>query len=248
MAMLSGFADDLAIGLADEEQMPKMRYFTDIYEEGSDGMNSWEKTCMSRIGSLKGSKHMPEGWKEGETILCDPPVQRYLGVYMGRDLEACVRAWCKRSTERVAARAARWKERGMPVTRGGRCTALGNSILPTAWYTVESQWHTDTVAELEKWRREGWAFMNSGRMGQKGSARVEYLTMIQDHDEGGVRMPDVELFVKSLYVRKVRHMVEPRQGMHKNALFSCCQPSTPHSGSKIPWYTFAGGRGAWFAW
>ena len=35
---------------------------------------------------------------------------------------------------------------------------------------------------------------------------VRHSTLIQDYVEGGRRVQDVELFVRSLYVRKIRHM------------------------------------------
>ena len=51
-----------------------------------------------------------------------------------------------------------------------------------------------------------------------GSTNVRQLTLIQDHVEGGKRVPDVETFVASLHIRRIRHMLEPNTGPHTNFL------------------------------
>ena len=42
------------------------------------------------------------------------------------------------------------------------------------------------------------------------------MTLIQDYEEGGIRVPDVESFVKALYIKKMRRIIEPHPGVHRN--------------------------------
>jgi len=45
---------------------------------------------------------------------------------------------------------------------------------------------------------------------------IKQATLIQDYEEGGIRAPDVEPFVKALYIKKLRRIVEPHPGVHRN--------------------------------
>ena len=56
----------------------------------------------------------------------------------------------------------------------------------------------------------------ANEMMTQGKTPIEHLTLIQDHDEGGTRAPDVELFVRSQYIRKARQLLEPHPGLHTN--------------------------------
>ena len=43
----------------------------------------------------------------------------------------------------------------------------------------------------------------------RGRSAVERLTLVQDYPEGGQRCQDIELFVRSLYIRQVSRLVAP---------------------------------------
>ena len=46
--------------------------------------------------------------------------------------------------------------------------------------------------------------------------RIKQSVLIQDHAEGGKKAPDVETFIKAMYIRKIRRIVEPHPGVHRN--------------------------------
>ena len=116
----SAFADDVCLFLRDEDQLPRFKHLLGIYEIGAGALNSWEKTIGMRIGTLRTSTHLPQGWVEGSDITFAKPLDdnavRYLGAFLGAP-EQVQRAWIKRTTEWVRDKAYRWAERSMPRTR-----------------------------------------------------------------------------------------------------------------------------------
>ena len=61
-----------------------------------------------------------------------------------------------------------------------------------------------------------------------GSTNVKQITLIQDHAEGGKRVTDVETFVTSLHIRRIRHMLEPNSGPHTNFIMFWLQEYYGH--------------------
>ena len=109
-------------------QLPRFRNLLDVYEEGAGAKNSWKKTEGLRIGTSIGSTSLPPGWEEGKDICTTSAVICYLGIFLGADEETCAK-WKKRTTDRIRDKVTTWREKRMPATRGGRGTALRNSIL-----------------------------------------------------------------------------------------------------------------------
>ena len=109
-----------------------------------------------RVGSEREKHDLPEGWEEGKDIDCNPEVKiggeavkgvvRYLGVFLGKP-EGVARAWLRKTCDRVARKSETWRERSMPKTRGGRATALRNSILAQVWYLVDNQTPSQLVLQ-----------------------------------------------------------------------------------------------------
>ena len=217
------FADDICMLLEGVDQLDRFKTLLSIYEVGSGAKNSWEKTEGIRLNG--GGGDLPAGWIEGVNITLDKTVTRYLGIYLGTT-EATAKEWHKKTTQRIQDKAKIWRERSMPKTREGRCVALRNSILAQAWYLVENQVPPNLEDMLEAWREEAWDFFSNResrntskeiKRGGRGTS-VRQLTLIQDHPEGGIRAPDVELLTKAMQLRKVRRLLEPRPGPHMNML------------------------------
>ena len=61
MATVCAFADDLMISLRDADQLDRFKELLFIYEDGSGAVNSWEKTCALRVGSLRDDEYLPDG-------------------------------------------------------------------------------------------------------------------------------------------------------------------------------------------
>ena len=77
-----GFADDLVIFLRNADQLDEFKRLLAIYEDGSGALNSWEKTFGMRVGSLRGSDYLPQGWEEGRDINTTNSLIRYLGIFL----------------------------------------------------------------------------------------------------------------------------------------------------------------------
>ena len=214
-ASVSAFADDLCLFLRDADQLPRFRQLLEVYEEGAGALNSWEKTEALRIGSLEGDQYLPEGWQEGRDISTKKTVIRYLGVYLGAE-EHVACEWVKRTTKRMRQRADLWRERRMPGTRGGRGTALRNSILAQAWFLVNNQVPPTLAAMMNDWRRDAWDFYGNHKQGSTGSTDIRHDTLIQDYPEGGQRAPDVESFCRAIQVAKITRLLQPSDGQHRN--------------------------------
>ena len=75
-------------------------------------MNSWEKTHGMRVGSLRGSSYLPEGWVEGRDINTADSTVRYLGIFLGAPTEVA-RTWEKKVIKKIEARFDRWYARGV---------------------------------------------------------------------------------------------------------------------------------------
>ena len=111
-----------------------------------------------------------------------------------------------------------WREKRMPATRGGRGTALRNSILAQAWFLVENQVPPNIEAMMEAWRKECWSFYANHTDRSNCSTNIKHVTLIQDYAEGGQRAPDVETFCRALHATKIRRLTEPHTGQHTNFL------------------------------
>ena len=116
-------------------------------------------------------------------------------------------------TGKMQQRYNRWTSRGVPATRQGRNLVIRNHVNAVAWYMVQGQTPPRLTAMMEHWRTTGWHFfemaMQGGDMTHKGRAAIERHTLIQDYAEGGMRCQDVEIFVKSLYMRQVGRLATP---------------------------------------
>ena len=67
----SAFADDALAFLRDVDQLEPFRALLGVYERGAKAVNSWPKTSILRLGSLRGSTHLPAGWTGGSEISGD---------------------------------------------------------------------------------------------------------------------------------------------------------------------------------
>ena len=221
-SLVSAFADDLCLGLRHPNYLPAFkRDVLCVYERGAGAQNSWPKTFGWHLGPLAEQRMLPDGWVEGRDITCEREAAlRYLGTFLGTDPQQ-IRAWNKRTTERIESRIEMWRSRGMPATREGRCVALRNSILAVSWYLVDNQVPHGVEGVMEKWRRLSWSFFASGkRRGNTNSTNdsitsatpIKQLTLIQDYAEGGCRAPDVENFAAALQIGKLRRLIEPHTG------------------------------------
>ena len=83
-----------------------------VYERGSGARNSWGKTAGLRVGSLRGSTYLPDGWVEGRDIRTQDPVIRYLGVFLGAR-EEVARKFLARTTQRIEDRLRIWDTTGV---------------------------------------------------------------------------------------------------------------------------------------
>ena len=216
MATVCAFADDLMISLRDADQLDRFKELLFIYEDGSGAVNSWEKTCALRVGSLRDDEYLPEGWEDGVNIDCSSALIRYLGIFLGAD-EAVAKQWEEKTTKRVRERLNLWRERGVPMTRAGRNVVIRNSVLALAWYLCEHQPLPNLESMMNAWREDVWDFIARGAIAaangtRRGHTNVKHTTLVQDYTEHGTRAVDVELFTRSLHIRKVRSMVEPSQG------------------------------------
>ena len=140
---------------------------------------------------------------------------RYLGIYLGAD-EHVAREWVKRTTKRIRQKADVWRARRMPGTRGGRVTALRNSILAQAWFLVNNQVPPTLASMMNDWRRDAWDFYGNHKPGGNGSTDIRHDTLIQDYPEGGQRAPDVESFCRAIQVAKITRLLQPADGQHLN--------------------------------
>ena len=210
----AGFADDLLMFMQRPSQLTKFQELFNTYSKASGAVLSLPKSFGMRIGRLRHSRYdLPQGWVEGKDIqFTDDPV-RYLGIFLGAP--AAVKAiWDSRITAKMQRRWAKWRTRSMPRTRGGRNIVNRNSVLSCGWYAVEGQWLPELPAILEGWRQEAWRFFEGSSAG-RGRAAVSRDVLVQDYHEMGVRCPDVESFVDSLYVRWVRRLSDPAAHPYK---------------------------------
>ena len=46
--------------------LPRFKALLAVYERGSGAENEWEKTHAVRLGELRGSRAVPEGWAHPE--------------------------------------------------------------------------------------------------------------------------------------------------------------------------------------
>jgi ribonuclease HI len=206
------FADDIVCFLRDERELPAFSQLLNIYERGAGAVNSWEKTHGMRVGTLRESEQLPEGWVEGQNINTRDAAVRYLGIFLGCK-ERVARAWEEKVSAQMRQRYDRWISRGAPATRRGRNLVIRNHVNAVAWYMVQGQTPPHLTDMMEHWRTSGWRFfemaLQDGGMTKRGRAAIERHTLIQDYAESGMRCQDVELFVKSLYMRQVGRLVAP---------------------------------------
>ena len=183
-----GFADDIVCFLRDADELPAFKRLLNVYERGSGAQNSWEKTHAIRVGSLRDSEYLPEGWVEGRDISTRDAVVRYLGIFLGASTEVAA-AWKKKVTEKMKKRYNRWYARGVPATRRGRNLVIRNHVNALAWYMVQAQTPPSLAGMMEEWRKMGWALFEASMhaaddTGRRRSA-IERHTLIQDYPEGG---------------------------------------------------------------
>ena len=206
------FADDLVVFLRNADELPAFRELLRIYETGAGAKNSWAKTHGLRVGSLRGSTHLPQGWQEGRDINTKDAIIRYLGIFLGAS-EDVARKWEAKVTAKMEARFNRWVGKGAPATRTGRNIVIRNSCFALAWFMVAHQYTPQLKDMMNAWSAMGWKFfemsMRAGDMDGTGHSGIERHTLIADYAEGGQRCQDVELFSKSLYIRQVGRIVAP---------------------------------------
>ena len=205
-----GFADDLIIFLRNTRQLNEFKRLLNIYEDGSGALNSWSKTFGMRVGSLRDSTDLPQGWEEGRDINTTSPLIRYLGIFLGAP-ERIARKWEETVTAKMEKRYERWVGRGMPRSRRGRNIVIKNHVQSCAWYLVQSQTPPNLPQMLEKWQRYAWNFFeapaNAEGLHQARRHAVKRETLIQERPEGGQHCQDIEIFTRSLYQRQVSRLV-----------------------------------------
>ena len=224
-----GFADDLLVFMRHPSQLNEFRRLFDVYSNASGAVLSLSKSYGMRIGRLRHSRRdLPQGWVEGRDLQITQDAVRYLGIFLGAADK--VRAvWDTRLTAKMRSRYAKWRERALPRTRGGRNIVVRNSVLSCGWYMVEGQFIDSLADVLEEWRRDAWRFFEGGAPGgSKGRTDVARAVLIQDYPEGGVRCQDVEAFVDSLYVRRVLRLADPAPHPLKGLVFYWVQQSYGH--------------------
>ena len=101
----------------------------------------------------------------------------------------------------------------MPATREGRNVVVKNSVFACAWFMVQNQTPPDFEHMLEVWRKYEWTFyeasLTSNLTDGKHRAKVERRVLVQDYAEGGQRQLDLEVAVRTQYIRQVRRLLEP---------------------------------------
>ena len=80
---------------------------------------------------------------------------------------------------------------------------------------------------MAAWEKAGWQFFTESAKStvevdartRSHSTNVQRAVLIQDYPETGRRTQDVELFTRALYIRKLRHLVEPRSNPEQNLVY-----------------------------
>ena len=206
--------------LRDADQLPTFRSLLHIYEQGSGARNSWPKTHMLRVGALRDSDYLPPGWVDskdevaGQTSVdCSGAVIRYLGIFLGAP-EQVARKWHERVTQKMERRMTEWAQRGMPRTREGRNVVTKNSVFACAWFMVQNQTPPNLEHMLEVWYQQEWGFIEASLASSlhdgKRSPKVNRHVLVQDYAEGGQRHLNLEIAVRSQYIRQIRSLLDPR--------------------------------------
>ena len=206
------FADDLNLYLRNTDQLTPFRALLAIYENASGAVNSWPKTFGLRVGTLRGSDVLPDGWVEGRDINTKNTLIKYLGMFLGAPADVA-KKWEEKVTSEIITRYNRWIARGVPRSHNGRNMAIRNHVNSVAWYLVQAQTPPNLPAMLTAWRKMAWQFFeapaNVTELSDSHRSAVSRLTLIQDYQEGGQRCQDIELVARSLYQRQIGRLVAP---------------------------------------
>jgi len=167
----AAFADDVIIALHDEDQLDNFRTLLKVYEDGASALNSWGKTFAMRVGSLRNSTYLPQGWIEGTHINTTQTDIRYLGIFLGSS-EYVATKWHERITKKMEARFQRWSSTCLPKTSGGRNLVIKSSVMALAWFLVQHQCPPDLDHTMDEWYLKMWGFYEGSSAG-RGLARVE---------------------------------------------------------------------------
>jgi len=157
----AAFADDAMVALETEDELPHFKNLLNIYEDGADALNSWPKTFAMRVGSLRESDHLPEGWEEGRDIITNTTDIRYLGIFLGT-AENVAKRWHDKVTAKIRERYTRWTAAGTPKTIGGRNIVIKSSVMALAWFLVQHQIPPDFDHMMEVWYKNTWEFFEVG--------------------------------------------------------------------------------------
>ena len=215
--------DDLVAYLRRAMELSAFGALFRVYAVASGAVLSLSKSYGMRIGRQRHARgDLPEGWVVGRDIqITDDPV-RYLGLFFGAP-QRVRQIWDTRVTAKMRGRYDCWQSRARPVTRGGRNIVTRNSVLSCGWYMSEAQYFPFLEGRggvWEGWRRDAWRFFEGGAVGgSRGASAVARGVLVQDYHEGGVRCPDVEAFVDSLLVNRVRALTYPAPHPHKPLVF-----------------------------
>ena len=225
----ASMADDIALAIRDTDQLPCVQLILQVHERASGALNNWDKTYGLRIGTLRGTSHIPAGWNPNHIDFTEDPI-RYLGIFLGTpdkvarkivgDMQEAAWRAGKSLTAKVGRRFEEWAEIGVASTYAGRNLIVKNSVLAMVWYTVESQSIAELDSALTEWQRMAWRFVEASTTALRTEAtttlptahRVARLVLAQDYAEGGRRCVDVELFSRALQMRAIRGLLEP--GLH----------------------------------
>ena len=113
-----------------------------------------------RVGSLRGSDYLPQGWEEGRDINTTNSLIRYLGIFLGTP-EGVARKWEETVTAKLRKRYERWLGRGIPRSRRGRNIVIRNHVQACAWYLVQAQTPPNLPQMLDQWQQYAWRFFEA---------------------------------------------------------------------------------------